>query len=383
MSVRGYAGRLLQAVLVVVAVSLVVGSVVGQPILFGFVESGSMAPALESGDGFVAIPAFLAGDVREGDVVVFEAERLHDGGLTTHRIVGETPGGYVTKGDANPFTDQDGPEPPVTDEQVVAHVFTIGDAPLAIPFLGALVLGVRSLVGAAQQGLASALGLGPPYGTQGAGLFLVTLGVALFVLTAVYDRVGGPTRERRRSRSRSGVLDTRKLAVVLLVVVLLPANAAMVLPAGTFDLTVDGDVVSRSSELQPGDPATWDYTITNFGVVPLAFAFESESPAVTVPGPPTLLGPNDDTTVQVGMAAPPPGERAVAQIREYRYLLVVPPAVLGALHEIDPLVALAGVNAVLLAGVLLVSGRLFGFGRMRLRWGAGVPLSVRLRRWFG
>lgn len=356
----------------------VVAGALSAPVQPLYASSDSMAPAIETGDLYFV---YEGGAVHTGDIIAFESPEHAE--LVTHRVVGQKAGGYVTKGDANPFTDQDGPEPPVGNDQIVAHVFTVGDSPVAIPYLGTVVLGVRSLVGGAQQGLASMLGLGPPYGTQGAGIFLVTLGIALFALTAAYDRIGGPRRDRHRSRSRSGVVDTRKLTVVLLAVVLLPANAAMVLPAGTYELTVEGDVVAQSSELQPGEPANWDYSITNYGVVPLAFALESESSGVSLPNAPTLLGPNANATVQVGMDAPPPGERAVGHIREFRYLLVMPPAILAVLHEFDPLVALLGVNAVLVAGVLLVTGRLLGFGRMRLRWGSGVPLSVRLRRWFG
>jgi signal peptidase len=79
-----------------------------------------MEPTLEPGDGFVAVPAELAGPIDDGDVIVFEAETIQGGGLTTHRVVDETDRGFITRGDANPFTDQDDSEPPVKRAQVVA-----------------------------------------------------------------------------------------------------------------------------------------------------------------------------------------------------------------------------------------------------------------------
>ena len=77
---------------------MVIGQLLGQPLLFGFVTTGSMEPALSPGDGFIAVPPMLAGEPTPGDVVVYEAETIQGGGLTTHRIVGETEQGYVTRG---------------------------------------------------------------------------------------------------------------------------------------------------------------------------------------------------------------------------------------------------------------------------------------------
>lgn len=99
------------AIVLVVAVSLLIaGAVLGQPIFLSYVETGSMDPTLSPGDGFIAIPNAVAGSVEEGDIITFRAQTLHGGGLTTHRVVGKTEHGYITKGDANPFTDQDSGE---------------------------------------------------------------------------------------------------------------------------------------------------------------------------------------------------------------------------------------------------------------------------------
>ncbi len=61
---------------VLVVLSLVIGQLLGQPILLGYVTSGSMSPTLNTGDAFVAVPAPVAGEIEPGDVIVFEAVEL-------------------------------------------------------------------------------------------------------------------------------------------------------------------------------------------------------------------------------------------------------------------------------------------------------------------
>lgn len=88
----------LQVAAVLVVASLIVGQYLGQPILLSYVETGSMQPVLNPGDGFVAIPTPIAGGIGVGDVVTFDAQEIEGGGLTTHRVVEETERGYITRG---------------------------------------------------------------------------------------------------------------------------------------------------------------------------------------------------------------------------------------------------------------------------------------------
>ena len=152
MNLRSTVGSGVIAMLVVVVLAMLVGQQIGQPILLGFVVTGSMSPTLEPGDGFIAVPPSLADEVEQGDVVTFNARQLQGGGLTTHRIVGETEEGYITRGDANPFTDQDSNEPPVQESQIKAVALQLGGDVVAIPNLGtaaiALQGGVETGVGA-------------------------------------------------------------------------------------------------------------------------------------------------------------------------------------------------------------------------------------------
>ncbi|MFW6382630.1 MAG: S26 family signal peptidase, partial [Haloferacaceae archaeon] len=63
MSIKRTLSVALQVAAVLIVVSLVVGQFLGQPILLSYVETGSMQPTLDPGDGFIAIPAQLAGGI--------------------------------------------------------------------------------------------------------------------------------------------------------------------------------------------------------------------------------------------------------------------------------------------------------------------------------
>ncbi|MYL68635.1 signal peptidase I [Halorubrum distributum] len=101
---RRTAADVLAILAVLAVIALVVGQLTGQPVLLGYVTSGSISPTLEAGDGFVAVPATMSDDIELGDVIVFDAIELQGGGLTTHRVVGIIDEGYITRGDNNPFS---------------------------------------------------------------------------------------------------------------------------------------------------------------------------------------------------------------------------------------------------------------------------------------
>ncbi len=60
---RTYVARGLTIAGFVLVLALIVGALVGQPVLLSFVVSGSMSPTIQEGDGFVAIPEQVAGDI--------------------------------------------------------------------------------------------------------------------------------------------------------------------------------------------------------------------------------------------------------------------------------------------------------------------------------
>ncbi|OYR76614.1 signal peptidase I, partial [Halorubrum ezzemoulense] len=196
MSIKRTLSVALQAAAVLVVVSLVVGQFLGQPILLSYVETGSMQPTLSPGDGFVAIPAQIAGGISPGDVVTFDAQEIQGGGLTTHRVVEETERGYVTRGDNNPFTDQDGGEPIVQDADVVAKALQVGGGVVVIPHLGTVAMGFQSALQSAQTWLAVTFGVRSFQGTQGLAYIVFGLSIVAYAVDW-YLNAGTRDRESR------------------------------------------------------------------------------------------------------------------------------------------------------------------------------------------
>lgn len=131
--------------LIGLAAILTAGAVLPVQILYA--SSGSMAPTIAEGDLYVVVGS---DDVAVGDIIAFRSARYDQ--YVTHRVVGETDAGLITKGDANPTTDQAGGHPPVKADDVIGEVVEVGGTPLVIPGVGTILTVVQShrvLVGAA------------------------------------------------------------------------------------------------------------------------------------------------------------------------------------------------------------------------------------------
>lgn len=95
------------------------------------VQSGSMSPAINTGDLVVVKPS---SKYKKGDIVTF----LSKGKITTtHRIADIQNNQIITKGDANQVSDQDS----IEKEQILGKVFYI------LPHFGYLVIFIKSIPG--------------------------------------------------------------------------------------------------------------------------------------------------------------------------------------------------------------------------------------------
>ena len=94
------------------------------------VTSHSMWPVLKRGD-LIFIKAVDYEDIRVGSVIVFR----HEDGMAVHRVVRIDDYTITTKGDANMGEDN-----PITSDDVVGRVPTIGDRLVKIPFVGNIAL---------------------------------------------------------------------------------------------------------------------------------------------------------------------------------------------------------------------------------------------------
>lgn len=114
-------------------------SILGQKVLT--VMSGSMEPAIKTGDVILVKPLEAADQIQVGDVITFRAPERADM-LITHRVVevrlvDGRPSAYITKGDANASEDIR----PVSPEQI------LGRYTGRIPYYGYLSLFVQRPAG--------------------------------------------------------------------------------------------------------------------------------------------------------------------------------------------------------------------------------------------
>jgi signal peptidase len=376
---RGTVGTALKLLGAVVVLSLVVGQVLGQPVLLSYVETGSMEPTLEPGDGFVAVPT-ADDDVEEGDVVVFHAKEVDGGGLTTHRVVDETEEGYVTKGDANPVTDQDGDEPPVKDEQVVATALRVNGEVVVVPGVGTVVEAVQGALTAVQRRLAVLFGTRSVLGIQGlAYLFFV----ASLLVYAVSEYRDGERADRERTRTRETGTDSRLVVGAFAALIVLAATAAMVVPAGPQEYgVVSAEFDSDNPQVVPtGESGERRYVVANGGAVPVVTVLEPGSDAVDVRPRTTTVDGGERVNATVTVDAPPETGFYRRYVVEHRYLAVLPTGVLLALHGVHPWLPVLAVDALLGVPFYLVGVTVAGRGRVRVRARERpVSAAARLRR---
>lgn len=350
----------LVAATVLVAVITVLGSVFGLSAGIAYVETDSMSPTLDPGDGFVLIPNALAGPPEAGDVVVFEAKELRGGGPTTHRIVGKTDRGYITQGDNNNAPDQAADEPPVQATQINGRVLQIGGSVVSIPYVGAMGEGTRGLLDAARQSvnvltwrLTSTSGLS----TTQFSYVLTGLFIALYGVESLRSGDGGPRDDRRRTRTRGRddetPVSTYTIVLGLTAVILVTMTAAMVIPGGTQQY----DVVASESEspvlATPGEEAQITHGIGNSPVLPMVVFVEGGND-VRVERHEVPLDRGGTANISASLAVPDSIGHHRFYIVEHWYIAVLPESVTRVLYRQHPWLPVLVIDALVAAPYYLV-----------------------------
>jgi signal peptidase len=359
--------RSFEILVLCVVIALFVGSVLGQPVLLGYVATDSMQPVLDPGDGFIAIPSALAGDVHVGDVIVYDAEEIHGGGLVTHRVVGITEEGYITKGDNNPVSDQDGKEPPVKDIQIVAEALQIGGHVVVIPHLGTTVTIVRDMLSTVQHWLADLLGTRSLLGVRGFAYLFFTVTVLIYAV----DSLRGDDRQRKRSRTRQRdtEMDTRLIVGAFAALLVLGATVAMVAPAGPqqFGIVSTEFQSSRPNVIPTGESKSQIYTIPNSGFVPVYVFLEPASEGITVYPHEMIVQSHNAVNATVTLSAPPQTGYYRRFLVTHRYLAMLPVSTIRTLYHLHPWIPIIVIDALIGGGFYLIGIALVGTGRIRTR----------------
>lgn len=352
------------AILVIIAVALVVGQLLGQPLLLGYVATGSMEPTLAVGDGFIAIPPALAGGISPDDVITYQAQSIDGGGPTTHRVVGTTDEGYVTQGDANPFTDQSAGEPPVNDAQILAVVLQINGEVVVLPSLGVAA-------NAIQSGISSGANL---FGVGAAGQIGVAttgFGMVLIAVTLIYGFV---TSERQRtdtrSTRRSGVVSGRLILIGIILVLTLPIMTSMVLPTDTTTvklLSTAPSVANDQERIAAGGSINVSYVVENTQYIPKVIIIEPASSGIEVANGTAAVSHGESKQATLTVTAPTERGTFSRSYSETHYLHVLPTPVIELLHTINPFVTMLIISLLATLPVVGVYVLLFGTGPISVR----------------
>lgn len=367
-SLKRFTTGLGEILLLMFIIAVLLGQVIGQPVFLSYVETGSMEPTIDAGDGFIAIPTELSGEVRSGDVVIFEAEQIRGGGLTTHRVVGQTDGGYVTRGDANPFTDQDGGEPPVMDGQIVAKAWQVGGNVVVIPKLGAGVVLIQGLFEAFRSWLSVTLDTRVFSGTT--GIVYVLLGFSILAYLVDLAVVGrGNPKDREQPRNRGDRSSVPLILLLLAGVLVAAATAAMVVPGGTQQIGfVSAEFESENPAIVPqGSSESLQYVVPNAGLVPVHAYVEPASEGVDVEPRHVFVGGRDVAELTVTLHAPDETGYYRRFVAEHRYLAVLPEPVIRDLYELHPWAPIVAIDVLLGGGLYAIGLIVIGTGHVRIR----------------
>lgn len=309
----------------------------GAPLQVSYVVSDSMSPTIDTGEGYVLVPAST---VQAGDIITFySAERAT---YVTHRATRVTPDGIVTKGDGNPTPDQASGYPLVQPADVSGKVLTVGGNPVVIPYLGTVLQWLTSY------------------------WYLVAGALGVYVLTSGLHT--------GRQRTRKNMLRSREIVLPVIVIVIIAG--VLFVSLGATEQTAVYTVTERPTvapmTLTAGESAT---EVISLEMVqsPLAHVVvESDGMSIvntTVASP----GEAGDGRAAAGWLPWQPFDSSVRTITTqipaqetvgphatsvgiYPYPAVLPGAIIRLLHGIHPLVAV--VTTVLISVLPLYIGYL-------------------------
>jgi signal peptidase len=369
-SLRSVGGKLaeyaLTGLLLVVSISVVFGYILDAPVLLTFVETGSMEPTITAGDGFIAIPSAVT-TAERGDVVSFRPDMIEGGRITTHRIVGETENGYITQGDNNIVTDQDGGEPAVTEGQIVAVAFSINDRVVTIPHLGTTVGGLRTGVEQGQQTISALLGINTLQGSTGLSYILFAFGIIVYVVVLVFGKDAPRTTSRTTDRSTG--IPGWVFTVVAATLVMSAASIGMIAPGGTqtYGIVSGSGDSSAPHVIEQGTSEDREYPVGNAGILPVVVYIDSTSQGVTVQSESYRLNRGETANMTMVISAPEENGYYIRSFREYRYPLLLPKSTLDGLFSIHPALPFVTINA-MVGGTVLGIGTALGGGSTRIRY---------------
>lgn len=325
----------LVASLLAVSATLLVPVLTGRPVV-SYASSASMEPTIGVLDVFFVDP--WPDRLAVGDIIVFRS--VTQGGPAVHRIVGGSPDGWITQGDANAGPDQNAGEPLVTEERILGRVLTRAGEPIVLKDLS-----IPYLEANAQLQRAEAAAGGP---RQLLALAFLLLAAASALLGALLRRPRlPPTSLSRAARVRRSALRRlfprgilgRHVAVALLV--LLVATTAWGAAHARSDVLVQTVVVQDASSADgvraaaKGGTIDREIEVGGFGYLPTVVVLDAGGRTEALRDV-DVVAPGAQAHVRVRVHASDEAGLQEDVVHAWRYPALLPQDAILALHRVVP-----------------------------------------------
>lgn len=314
--------------LVILALAVFTVAMPASPVQISYVYSDSMEPTIAQNDGYLVVPTE---EISQRDIVVFRSEEREE--YVTHRVVGRSEAGLITKGDNNADSDQASGYPHVQRGEVIGTVLTIDGQPVTVPGVGHLVSVTESY------------------------RFLLLAGALVLLGSGLVFR-NGPRAHPPRSVIHVGdLMHPMFFGVIVGGIVIILTGATMHELA--YVAVESGG--SAPNTLRLGE-ATTETIFINATSIPFTHR------VVSTDGMTIEHMSRNTTTITADVHIPAPTEPGVqpTTVEVYRYPAVLPRPAIETLHGLHPSIAASLTTGVLFAPFMLLYG-LFFDGKSPLR----------------
>lgn len=286
----------LYVVIGIVATAALTSAVWNRPMLFTSIRSNSMYPLFRRGDMVLIDNISEKDEVKVGDIVVFKALEgsLASKGWIVHRIVeGNEDTGYITKGDANEYTDQaSGGTGAIQRQWITGRVLTAGGMPMKIPLIGYLPLWLEGL--------------------RGNAYVMPSIAVALALIVGISEIIAGNKRRKKRKRGLElqCVYFFGGLTIsIIMGATMLASSQRIVIPYEVSDKSAGVLMNSDIGIIKVGDEVERPLSeICNNGFMPVIAVITTEDSQLSFSHTSSVLKAKDKIEVQMQLRASIPGK---------------------------------------------------------------------------
>ncbi len=317
-------GDILTLLAVVFLLVSVTGFILDRPVLISYVTSDSMTPTLNKGDLFLINP-FSKG--KTGDIIVFKM----NGHWTVHRIYAETSEGYITKGDNNVATDQQGGRSDaIRKEDVVGTVVTISDKPIKIPYVGMYI---------------------QEFSKSTKNLYIA---IVVIVLGSILLTAGGKDRVRKRKK-RVVKVKYKTLYTIVSAVTIAIILISIVATWGTVGFNYASTLAGGQKEgwYLPNTEFDRPIVIENKAFYPMYYILSPKGDRIALDKTDFMLMRNEKESINVHVKVPANTKIYYEQIDVYTYPPLLPTDLIKRLWNLNPYLPLVAFS-IEIAGVLAI-----------------------------